>query len=405
MRGIPESMPGAVYTAHKGKGRARMMALLCCALVLAAFVCPSIAQAAPDAQATLVVEQRFINNTSVVAGDVFSYRLRGITDNAPMPQGSTAQGYDFTMQGNESVQIPIAYTQAGMYEYEIAQIISLDADTRYVYDGRVYDVQVHVDAQGNVRIVVYDRQSGEKCEKIEFTNYYKILPSDPAVMVDPPVVKTVTGSPATDGVFVFKLVAQDRANPMPRGSVNGVKTITVIGSGNNDFGTWSYTQEGTYYYTIYEVNTGEAGYIYDDAVYTITDSVKAVNGQLVVMRVVTNDNNKPVTSLSFINKYASPDPGGPTPKPTPTLIPSPSASLSPRPSQSAPYSPRPGISPGPGQGGGGRPQGGIDSPKTGDDAQVQLYRALIGVSLGMALLCILGLVRARRRQEVLQADE
>ena len=401
MRGIPESMPGAVYTAHKGKGRARMMALLCCALALAVFVCPSIAQAALDAQATLVVEQRFINNTSVVAGDVFTYRLRGITDNAPMPQGSTAQGYDFTMQGNESVQIPIAYTQAGVYEYEIVQVISFDADTRYVYDGRVYDVQVHVDAQGGVQIVVYDRQSGEKCEKIEFTNYYKILPSDPAVMVDPPVVKTVTGSPAIDGVFVFKLVAQNPANPMPQGSINGVKTITVIGSGNEDFGTWSYTQEGTYYYTIYEVNTGEDGYIYDDTVYTITDSVKAVNGRLVVTRVVTNDNNKPVTSLSFINKYTSPDPDGPTPKPTPTLTPS----LSPRPSQSATTSPWPGVSPGPGTGGGGRPQGGIDSPKTGDDAQVQLYRALMGVSLGVALLCILGLVRARRRQKVLQADE
>jgi sortase B len=53
------------------------------------------------------------------------------------------------------------------------------------------------------------------------------------------------------------------------------------------------------------VNTGETGYTYDTVTYTITDTVSEEDGQLKVSRVVTNEQNKQVTSLTFINKYSS----------------------------------------------------------------------------------------------------
>ena len=53
------------------------------------------------------------------------------------------------------------------------------------------------------------------------------------------------------------------------------------------------------------MNNGETGYTYDTTVYTITDNVTDVNGQLTVARTVTNAANKPVDSYDFINKYTS----------------------------------------------------------------------------------------------------
>jgi hypothetical protein len=53
------------------------------------------------------------------------------------------------------------------------------------------------------------------------------------------------------------------------------------------------------------MNSGDKGYRYDSSVYTITDTVTDVDGQLVLSRVVTNDSNKPVSNYAFINKYSA----------------------------------------------------------------------------------------------------
>lgn len=70
--------------------------------------------------------------------------------------------------------------------------------------------------------------------------------------------------------------------------------MTIVGSGSEDFGTWSYTEAGVYYYSISEVNVGEDGYAYDTGVYTITDSVKDVAGRLELTRTVTSEATSPL---------------------------------------------------------------------------------------------------------------
>lgn len=97
---------------------------------------------------------------------------------------------------------------------------------------------------------------------------------------DPPVKKTISGTPSEDGTFTFKLEAENKSNPMPDGSNDGVKLMTIMGAGEEDFGTWSYTEFGSYHYTVSEANNDESGYTYDTTVYTITDIVTDVGGQL-----------------------------------------------------------------------------------------------------------------------------
>jgi pilin isopeptide linkage protein/LPXTG-motif cell wall-anchored protein len=171
----------------------------------------------------------------------------------------------------------------------------------YIYDIRVYTIEVWVDSM-SVDIVVWD-EDREKAENIQFENSYKVSPSEPIKMTDPPVKKTVSGNPSYKTTFEFKLEAQTASSPMPAGSVNGTKTIKITGSGEGEFGTWSYDKAGTYYYIVYEVNTGASGYIYDTAVYMITDTVKEENGQFVLFRTVTNNLGKQVSAFTFINTF------------------------------------------------------------------------------------------------------
>lgn len=87
-----------------------------------------------------------------------------------------------------------------------------------------------------------------------------------------PVYKVVSGIPATTETFTFRLSALNNA-PMPAGSVNGVKTATIAGTGNTTFGTITYTAVGDYLYTISEVAGTSGDYVYDTTMYDLTVQV------------------------------------------------------------------------------------------------------------------------------------
>jgi pilin isopeptide linkage protein len=345
-----------------------------CVLALLAMILIAITPAAASAPANprgLTVWQVF-TTTSDLADGTFSYRLRPLDPESPMPSGSTADGYTLTITGDAGVKINLPdYSRQGVYRYELSQVI-ITEKPGYTYDRRVYTIDVHIDDALEISAIIIFNRDGTKVQDIEYINSYRhspnpwippstepptpakpvtppptpsdtppspvvtptdippspvtpsgdpltdldddgvprkwFDPSDPLLMVDPPLKKTVSGSPDHDSTFTFKLEASDSSQPMPSGSLNGVKTITITGSGEGEFGTWSYEREGAYYYTVTEVNTGEAGYAYDPAVYTITDMVKGEDGTLVVSRTVTNATNKTVSSFTFINRYGSDGP-------------------------------------------------------------------------------------------------
>ena len=281
----------------RGKG-AIFLIMMIVMLVVTSVPLTSYAAANP---LDITVKQAFATS-SAGADATFTYQLKPLESGNPLPAGSAADGYLFDITGTAATDIELpVYGQQGIYRYELLQVINAEKPG-YTYDRRVYTIEIYADTAQSAEVIVYNQQ-GEKEGSIEFQNSYHILPSDPALMTDPLITKTVSGHPGHPSTFEFKLVAEDAFCPMPAGSVNGVKTIKITGSGQSELGTWSYDKADTYYYTVYEVNTGISGYTYDTTVYTITDTVKEENGQCIVARIVTNDLKKPVATCAFTNTF------------------------------------------------------------------------------------------------------
>ena len=383
------------------------IAMIVITLIIIIAAAPIVVCAA-DNPLRVTVTQVFTTSKSSAEG-VFTYMLKPLEPHNPMPAGSTAKGYTFTISGNNSVEINLpGFIRQGVYRYELYQKIDAEKPG-YTYDKRVYIIEAHVDAMLEAMIVVFNAND-EKTDRIVFENSCQVLPTDPKLMVDPPVKKTVFGSPSRNSTFTFRLAAQDASWPMPEGSANGVKTLRITGSGQGEFGVWSYDKTGTYYYTVYEVNGGESRYTYDTAVYTITDMVTEENGQLVLSRVVTNNTNKQVTSLAFNNRYRQGGSEGGGDKPG-------------NPDGGNPGNPGGGSpgKPGGGNSGGGNPSvdipddgapghgvtgttgdtgntgvTGVTGPKTGDDMNTDFYIALFALGCILAVGAMLYLAADKK---------
>ena len=303
----------------KGTKRLRVIFAVAMAVMILITLTPLTANA--EAGPGKIIVSQIFNNSYPEADGTFTYRLESLVTGAPMPEGSLAGVYTFTITGTRSEELVLpAYNYQRYFVYNLYQVIGAEKPG-YTYDRRVYRIEVQINAGLDMSIVAVG-EDGKKVESITFENSFGLLPSDPSLMVDPPVVKTVFGNPGRSSIFTFRLEAHDASNPMPPGSVNGVKTLSITGSGSGEFGVWSYVSAGTYYYSISEVNTGESGYTYDTAVYTITDMVRAENGQLVLNRVVTNNTNRQVTSCIYNNYYSGGNPYYPPSTPvTPTPAP------------------------------------------------------------------------------------
>ncbi len=131
--------------------------------------------------------------------------------------------------------------------------------------------------------------------------------ADP-VSVNIPVYKAITGDkPVENETFRFRLTAIDGA-PMPAGSVNGVKTVTISGTGNTTFGAISYMSPGYYSYTISEDAGGNAAYTYDKTVYELSVQVtwknEAGDELQAVMSLVKQGGTDKQERAIFVNDYA-----------------------------------------------------------------------------------------------------
>lgn len=269
----------------------------------------SAAEGAPP----LSVKQVITVEDGSPSSEQIAYHMEAVTPGAPLPGGATGN-FLFDISGTEAEYVlpDITYTEPGTYVYSISRVSGGEL-TGYTYDDAAFTIEVYVSpgtgVDGwNINQSVKDAD-GYKCAGIEFDHHYKPLASDPSIMVDPPVKKQVDGAPDKDGNFRFSLTAEKETNPMPEGSKDGRKLMTIVGPGEKDFGTWPYTHTGTYRYSIAEVDVGEEGYTYDNSIYTITDVVTDQSGVLKVDRTTTDVDNNPVTAFSFTNKYKK-SPGG-----------------------------------------------------------------------------------------------
>jgi len=299
-------MMKVIQKVRNTKKHLTFLVLMACSLMMTGIP----AHAEETVSARLSVNQIFRVTGSTVSdeGGIFTYKLTAMAEGTPMPSGSTQGGYQISLKGNQSLEMgPVIYSHTGIYEYRLELIIDSEK-TGYTYDKEVYFITVYVknaENDGLVTEVIAKNTAGNKVGSLDFEHTYQPLASDPAIMVDPPVKKVVSGSPSGKGTFKFSLTAEKKANPMPEGSTDGKKTLTIHGEGESEFGVWSYTSEGTYRYTIAEENTGETGYTYDKTIYTITDVIEDKGGQLIVTRKVTNNDKNQVDTCAFQNQYSA----------------------------------------------------------------------------------------------------
>ena len=130
------------------------------------------------------------------------------------------------------------------------------------------------------------------------------------VIHDPPVLKKITGDdPGRTDTFRFRLTAvstdADAEMPMPEGSSGKTCTVEAEAGAEKEFGTLVFTEPGSYWYTIEEVNTGLEGYRYDTAVYKLHYLVeKEPDGRLAMTLETTKDGTKVSESyFTFTNEY------------------------------------------------------------------------------------------------------
>ncbi len=135
-----------------------------------------------------------------------------------------------------------------------------------------------------------------------YSDFYIINTYFPPIEIDPPIIqKTVEGENMPETQFRFLMRAQNEA-PMPDGSDNGTKIITLNGMGEAELGTISYTGPGVYTYTITELNDGEKGWSYDESVYVLTVTVTLENGALKAEKTLEKDGGA-AEAVLFTNRY------------------------------------------------------------------------------------------------------
>ncbi len=154
---------------------------------------------------------------------------------------------------------------------------------------------------------------------VTFTNrYVKPIPPAPTpttlyyVTDDLVVKKQLVGkTPPEMETFYFTLeavstsVSSLKGNmPMPSGSRDQKKTVSLYGPGETSFGLMTFSQTGTYTYRVKEVIGNTKYFYYDESVYTVKYEVTQNGNALRAVRSITR-NGKGESALTFINGYST----------------------------------------------------------------------------------------------------
>lgn len=91
--------------------------------------------------------------------------------------------------------------------------------------------------------------------------------SNVPVTIDISVAYIVEGNAKIAGGDKFTLTADDPGAPMPEGTVDGKKTITIRDEGSFSFGDMRFETPEVYWYTITREVTKKKGVVKDDSIY------------------------------------------------------------------------------------------------------------------------------------------
>lgn len=195
-------------------------------------------------------------------------------------------------------EFTLNFTKADTYNYTIVEKDNSVAGI--TYDKNVYGVEVVVaDKGGYLEVSSVDYTLENKAvEKVVFSNKYEAADADIALNA----TKKLLGRDLADGEFKFVLLDE-------KGNV--ISTATNTKDGKIVFDSITFTDVGTYKYTVYEENGTSENVTYDKTEYIIeikvTDEGK---GKLVVGTPVIKKagNNDAVAEIIFENTYTVPTP-------------------------------------------------------------------------------------------------
>ena len=207
------------------------------ATIILLITCASPASGAAAGQPTITINQVFASSGG---SDVFTYRLSPDETGSPMPEGSTAEGYTFTIAGTSSLTLELApYSSEGVYRYKLFQVIGAEKPG-YAYDKRVYTIEVHVYEELYIIIVVYN-EDFSKAGTITFQNSYSgngttdPPPTDPPPTNPPPTDPPPTDPPPTEPPPIEPPLTELPPTNPPGGGGNGSLPKTGDESKYNTF--------------------------------------------------------------------------------------------------------------------------------------------------------------------------
>lgn len=264
--------------------------------------------------------EKVITNHVLPKEETFTFELRAL-NSAPMPDDSVNGVKQITITTKDMGKAEFGEMDVmweGEYFYTVRELPG--GNERIEYDDTIYDITLIVKWQNDVpftdlewTMYYYKRGNEEegKSDSLRFENRYT---PDP-VVVDPPVEKKISGDrPAHASSFSFNMEADNVNFPMPEGSEDGKKSVTIQGEGAVDFGNITYTQAGVYTYKIHERQESLKGYTFDKTIYTMTVTVTDNKGTLEAERVINVLDGKKADKAVFTNQYKSPSDGKDPPK-------------------------------------------------------------------------------------------
>lgn len=144
---------------------------------------------------------------------------------------------------------------------------------------------------------------------LALTSVSMVIPAlalEPAKLSLPVTVKVTGTKPKTDEAYEIVLQADDKAFPMPEGSVNGKYTMTITGAGTAKLPAIAFDHVGTFTYTIRQKAGTNKNGTYDDTVYslsvTATNTADYASFELTVV-LETKDSQEKLDDVVFTNKY------------------------------------------------------------------------------------------------------
>ncbi len=191
----------------------------------------------------------------------------------------------------------ITYSKVGTHQYLVYEVPTNEPGV--TYDLSKYRVTVTVTDNGEGSLeanVAYEKAESSESDDYEtaggilFENTYKATEASVSFAGK----KTLTGG--------RKLKADDFSFILKDASGKSLETVKNKADGTFAFTEITYQTEGTYVYTLEEVQGDTKGITYDNAKYTLTVTVADVNGELKATTVITKDTAVADTA-GFTNIY------------------------------------------------------------------------------------------------------